>query len=48
MLEIVITKSKTEDKKYDAIIDGKKLFILGVKVILILRYIKMKKERIDT
>ena len=29
MLEIVITKSKTKDKKYDAIIDGKKTIHFG-------------------
>jgi hypothetical protein len=31
MLEIVITKSKTKDKKYDAIIDGKKTIHFGAK-----------------
>ena len=29
MLEIVITKSKTKDKKYDAIIDGRKTIHFG-------------------
>ena len=31
MLEIVITKSKTKDKKYDAVIDGKKTIHFGAK-----------------
>ena len=31
MLEIVITKSKTKDKKYDAIIDNKKTIHFGAK-----------------
>ena len=31
MLEIVITKSKTKDKKYDAIIDGQKTIHFGAK-----------------
>ena len=31
MLEIVITKSKTKDKKYDAIIDGRKTIHFGAK-----------------
>jgi len=31
MLEILITKSKTKDKKYDAIIDGKKTIHFGAK-----------------
>ena len=31
MLEIAITKSKTKDKKYDAIIDGKKTIHFGAK-----------------
>ena len=31
MLEIVITKSKTKGKKYDAIIDGKKTIHFGAK-----------------
>ena len=31
MLEIVITKSKAKDKKYDAIIDGKKTIHFGAK-----------------
>ena len=31
MFEIVITKSKTKDKKYDAIIDGKKTIHFGAK-----------------
>ena len=31
MLEIVITKSKTKDKKYDAIIDDRKTIHFGAK-----------------
>ena len=31
MLEIVITKSKTKDKKYDAVVDGNKTIHFGAK-----------------
>jgi hypothetical protein len=31
MIEVVLTKSKTKDKKYDAVIDGKKTVHVGAK-----------------
>ena len=44
MIEIIITPSKKSDKKFDAVIDGKKLCPLGQRVILILLSTKIQQE----
>ena len=47
-MEVVLTKSKKKDKKYDAIIDGKKPLVLDRLAHLISLNTKMLKEKIDT
>jgi len=47
VIEIVIKHSDKPDKKYMAIIDNKKLFILVLKIIQIIQCITMMKENKD-
>ena len=46
MIEIIITPSKKSDKKFDAVIDGKKLYHLGRKDTQILHSTKTQPEKI--
>jgi hypothetical protein len=40
MIEVVLTKSKTKDQKYDAVIDGKKTVDFGAKGYIYIFYNK--------
>lgn len=46
-MEVIIKRSHKPDKKFDAIIDNKKLLLLVLKVWLTLLYIKIQKEKRD-
>ena len=47
MIEIIITPSKKSDKKFDAVIDGKKLCQLEQRDTQILHNIKIQHENTD-
>ena len=46
-MEVIIKKSRKPDKKFDAVIDGKKTVSFGAKNIATIHYIKMMKEKLD-
>ena len=46
-MEVIIKRSHKPDKKFDVVIDGKKLLLLVLKVWLTLLYIKIQKEKRD-
>ena len=46
-MEVIIKRSHKPDKKFDAVIDGKKLLLLVLKVWLTLLYIKIQREKRD-
>lgn len=46
-MEVIIKRSHKPDKKFDAVIDGKKLLLLVLKTCLTLLYIKIQKEKRD-
>ena len=46
-MEVIIKRSHTPVKTFDAVIDGKKLFLLVLQTCLTLLYIKIQKEKRD-